>query len=123
MDQPKTDWPLTLYAESRAEALAHGVLYAVPMTAGMVSNVSDIAVTAAVHHMLSANFRDTSAALFAVVATASLCWLERNPDRVEFTLPIGHLQTVEGLEARRHTNDSGEPCITIGIPQDWAVTV
>ena len=123
-----------IYAYTRAQALADGVLVDVSTMAAQAGFRCPTVITADLHAALQTNEREASSGqsyegrLWDVLWLASLAARIANRDnRAEFNVSLAVCPGNRGPIQRRNLNlwvhigpgDSGEPVITIGYPEDF----
>jgi hypothetical protein len=135
---PQPDNPFfgsIIYAYTRAQALADGILVDVTETAKEVGFNLPVAITEALHNCLTPTKADASIGqtydgrLWDVLwlAAFSIKLVDPSMDAVTFTVVQQEVETKSGqpkkveirLRAVSGSGDEGEPVITIGFPEDF----
>ena len=135
---PQPEDPLfgpIIYAYTRSQALADGVLVDVTETAREVGFKLPVAITEALHNRLTPSKADTDlgqdydSRLWDVLCVAAFTIKLADPgtDTVTFTIALQEVDSKDGqpqntdlrLRAICGSGDEGEPVITIGFPEDF----
>ena len=124
-----------IYAYTRAQAIADGVLVDVSETAKETGFKLPVAITAALHNRLTPTKadqylgQDYDGRLWDVIwlAAFTIKLADRSVDTVNFTVVLQETEAKSGvpqntdlrLRAVCGPGDEGEPVVTIGFPEDF----